>query len=285
MSATERDISAGVNNFSSSRMNDDPLLYQNFNSVTRRDAKNCLDNYTKRLTWKVNDRILDIGCADGSVTNMINSYLPNNYEIIIGCDINSKVVKYANNRYANEKMKFIVLDIEGEMPEDLLGSFNHVFSFYTLHWIRNQEKGFKNIYNLMAEGGECLLSFLAQTPMYSIFQALSKTNKWSQWLSDFESFASPYYDCEDPDNIITNMLKRIGFKNIDVRCKQKLYYHRNTEALKKLAESVSPFKVPEEMTEDLYNDYIEVARDMKMVDEISDKVKYNYNLIIVYCTK
>lgn len=48
----------------------------------------------------------------------------------------------------------------------------------------------------MADGGECVLSFLAQTPMYSIFQALSKTNKWNNWLSGFDKFASPYYDCE-----------------------------------------------------------------------------------------
>lgn len=121
------------------RMNDDALLYQNYNSLTRRDAKNCLDDYTPRLTWKVNDRILDIGCADGSVTKILTTYLPDNYEVIIGCDINSKVIKHANICYANEKMKFIVLDIESELPKYLLESFDHVFSFYTLHWIRNQE--------------------------------------------------------------------------------------------------------------------------------------------------
>lgn len=116
-------------------------LYQKSNSMQKKGVLEILKDFSNKIQWKNNeDTVIDIGCGDGSVTNnILKNYLPDNFKIILGCDISQEVVRYANEHYKDNKIKFIVQDIEATIPEDLIGQFDHVFSFYTLHWIRQQE--------------------------------------------------------------------------------------------------------------------------------------------------
>lgn len=120
-------------------MNDDAVLYQKSNGIPRRDTVNFLNQYRNRLNFRQFDNAVDIGSADRSVTNIIGSFLPNDFKRLVGCDINESMVKFANAHQTDKRITFRVLDIEGHMPDDMSEAFNHVFSFYTLHWIRNQE--------------------------------------------------------------------------------------------------------------------------------------------------
>lgn len=114
-------------------------LYQQSNSVQKRDALACLDKHASKIKWKKgNNRIIDIGCGDGSVTNMLKKYLPSDFKLL-GCDVSESMVNYANEHHCNEQTSFTVLDIGGDMPEGMKGNFDNVFSFYTLHWIVDQQ--------------------------------------------------------------------------------------------------------------------------------------------------
>lgn len=116
-------------------------LYQGNNTLQKRDAIDCLEEYGRKIKWrKIGERIIDIGCGDGSVTvNLLKEYLPDNFEKLIGCDVSEKMVTYANCHYQDGRTKFSILDIEGKLPERMKRAFDHVFSFYTLHWIQDQE--------------------------------------------------------------------------------------------------------------------------------------------------
>ncbi|XP_037298385.1 juvenile hormone acid O-methyltransferase isoform X2 [Manduca sexta] len=213
-------------------MEDNPELFNKYNNVTKRDTAESLKEYAKKIKWRSNARVLDIGSADGSVTSILSTYIPQDYEILLGCDINSNSVKFANAQYGTERMKFFVLDIEKPIPEHLKESFDHVFSFYTLHWLTDPVMGYINIYHLLKPGGECFLVLSGKSPFYDIYHALSLTEKWAPWAKYFDTIVSPYHDCKDPDNIIFKSLKNIGFHHIDVRCKQKVFVYENTDVLK-----------------------------------------------------
>lgn len=113
-------------------------LYQKSNGMQRRDAIQCLDTYARKIKWRKHDRVVDIGCGDGSVTNIIKTYMPVNSKLL-GCDISEKMIDFANNKHSDSRTEFVVLDIEGKLPHGLRDSFDHAFSFYALHWIKNQE--------------------------------------------------------------------------------------------------------------------------------------------------
>lgn len=115
------------------------VLYEKCNSLQKRDALLCLEEYASKMRWKTSkNNILDIGCGDGSVTNMLKKYIPTDFKLL-GCDISEKMVNFANDHHCNEQTSFTVLDIEGDLPEGMKGKFDHVFSFYALHWIIDQE--------------------------------------------------------------------------------------------------------------------------------------------------
>lgn len=122
-------------------MNDDAELYQKSNTLQKRDALECLEEYARKIKWRnFSDSVIDIGCGDGSVTSSIlRRYVPNDCSRLVGCDISQKMVQYANKHYATDQVSFKVLDIEGALPRELKSSFDHAFSFYTLHWIKRQE--------------------------------------------------------------------------------------------------------------------------------------------------
>lgn len=121
---------------------EDAQLYHKHNNLQRRDALNCLEEYSFKIQWNFKgDRILDIGCGDGGVTtDVLKLFLPYNFKHLVGCDLSEKMIKFAKEHHENNRVKFTVLDIATrDLPPDMRESFDHVFSFYTLHWVHQQK--------------------------------------------------------------------------------------------------------------------------------------------------
>ncbi|CAG9578898.1 unnamed protein product [Danaus chrysippus] len=268
-------------------------LYHKSNTLQKRDARQCLEEYAKKIKWKNDgDAVIDIGCGDGSVTtSILKTFLPNNCKELVGCDISEKMIQFANEHHAMDNTSFTQLDIEGELPDELRERFHHAFSFYTLHWVRQQETAFSNIYDLLVRGGDCLLVFLGHMPVFDVYRLLARSTRWSFWLKDVDRYVSPYHDCQDPEKDIKRMMTTIGFKNVEVKCVQKLFVYTSVEAVKKAVNAVNPFKIPIEMQEEFLEDYVKIVRDMQLVDHVNNNVdgpvhvRTNYNLIIVYGKK
>lgn len=100
----------------------------------------CLEEYSHKIKWnKIGDTGIDIGCGDGSISVLVKNFAPYNYKKFVACDISEEMIKFASKRYEDENISFKVLDIGGDIPKDMEGAFNHVFSFYALHWVKDQE--------------------------------------------------------------------------------------------------------------------------------------------------
>lgn len=117
----------------------DPKFYQKVNNMPRKDVNEILKQ--DPIKWKEkNARIMDIGCGDGSVTMEIwRKFMPEIFFELIGCDINENNVKFAQEHYGSENVKFMTLDIQGKVPDELRGKFDHIVSSYTFHWVMKQE--------------------------------------------------------------------------------------------------------------------------------------------------
>ncbi|XP_045447646.1 juvenile hormone acid O-methyltransferase-like [Melitaea cinxia] len=268
-------------------------LYHRSNILQKRDALQCLEEYGKRIKWKNGrTKIIDIGCGDGSVTmSILRKFIPNSYERLVGCDISENMIQFANEHHASDHTSFMVLDIEGDLPNELRGNFDHAFSFYALHWIKHQEVAFTNIYDLLSEGGDCFLVFLGHIPVFDIYRALSRSTRWNFWLKDVDRFVSPYHDCQDPEKEVKRMMTSIGFTSVEVECLKKSFVYSSLDAVKRAVTAINPFKLPKDLEEDFLLDYINVLRDMHVIDHANNnidgpiKVEFNYNLIIAYGRK
>ncbi|CAH0406894.1 unnamed protein product [Chilo suppressalis] len=266
-------------------------LYEGNNNLQKRDALDCLEEFADKMMWKRSgDRIIDIGCGDGSVTvDLLKEFIPENFELLLGCDVSEKMVTFANVHHKNERTSFTVLDIAGRLPEELRSNFNHAFSFYTFHWIKDQEAAFNNMFDLLVEGGQCLLTLLGHNPVFDVYRILAESNKWGCWLHGVERFISPYHDSQYPEQEIRKLMKKIGFTDIVVTCQEKSFIYDSPEAVKKAVQAVNPFSMPKEVFDDFMIDYLNVVRDMNLIDEVNNNkpasVRSIYKLIVVFGTK
>lgn len=140
-----------------------PELYTNVNALQKRDAQEVLEEVKDLLPWSIGENVLDVGCGPGDLTtSLLTSYLANDYRVVstlqnkqqeetnddiiiniiiqVGCDISEAMVKYAQAKYGNDQFCFKQLDISNgniwmNWEE---GIFDKVYSFYCLHWVKDQ---------------------------------------------------------------------------------------------------------------------------------------------------
>lgn len=117
-------------------------LYKKSNVLQKRDAKSITDEFANLFNWRWDgsDALLDIGCGAGDVLfELVLPKIPINTKVV-GVDISKEMIKYANENYSNEYLKFFKVDIEDSKLNSPLqpNSFNFITSFYALHWIQNQ---------------------------------------------------------------------------------------------------------------------------------------------------
>lgn len=263
-------------------------LYEKANSMQKRDALNFLEDISPKLKWKKSiSNILDIGCGDGCVTSMLKKYIPTDFKLL-GCDISEKMVNYANDHHCNEQTSFTVLDIAGDIPEGMKGKLDHVFSFYALHWILDQERAFQNIYDVLSKDGECFTIFVAGAPVFDVYRTLSRNNKWSALFTDVEKYISPYHDSQDPAKEVRKMLEKIGYVNYKVEVKNLVYTYDNFRILWTTLQSINPFNIPKDREDDFKQDYLKILQDMKIVSKYNTddaSVNFKYRLIVVHAHK
>src|SRR3990167_6537043 len=94
-------------------------------------------------------RILDIGCANGYVTNTRFSHLDN--VDILGIDKNKSCISHASKQYKSEKMKFIVGDIENKNLE--MSEFDLIFCSYLMPHLANPFLAMCKLWKMLSSTG------------------------------------------------------------------------------------------------------------------------------------
>lgn len=116
-------------------------LYQRSNELQRVDTKLVLSEYAPLIKWNGFDTVMDVGCGTGDVTvDFLLPEIPTTYLKLVGTDISDSMIRYANETYQNlPRVSFERLDISGAIDAKFLNYFDHVTSFFCLHWVQNQK--------------------------------------------------------------------------------------------------------------------------------------------------
>ena len=100
---------------------------------------------------------MDIGCGTGSTTRLLNDF---QCDRIVGCDIDPKMIGFAQKYNSTDKIDYVVQDFGAEWdqldPElrELEGKVSVVFTNYAMAWIYdNKHNAATNIQRLLAEDG------------------------------------------------------------------------------------------------------------------------------------
>lgn len=211
-------------------------LYKRSNGVQRRDAKQVLDEFGHLLQWRSDgrDSLLDIGCGSGDVLmDFILPLMPLKFSRLVGSDVSEQMVRHARDNFPHTKISFQTMDIAGNLNDlDTIELYDHITSFYCLHWVENQRQALGNIYDLLNVNGDCLVAFLASNPIFEIYKELAKSMKWAKYMNDVNRFISPYQYSKNPVEEFGKMLGLAGFAEHTVVVRDKLFVYDGLDILK-----------------------------------------------------
>ena len=124
------------------KMNDDPLRYSKHCTFHKSDANNALEKCVKFLKCRDGDCVMDVGAGEGSVTfEILVPKLPTNFNKLVLWDVSPKFLHFAKNRTHDKRVEFFEEDITtSTIPDEFRQHFDHIFSFFCLHWIHDWEK-------------------------------------------------------------------------------------------------------------------------------------------------
>lgn len=115
------------------------------------------------LNPKEDERILDLGCGSGQLTDKINNLAKE----VIGIDKSPSMISDAQSKF--EGISFHVADAEDFHFEQ---KFDAIFSNATLHWVSDYEKAIASMYNNLKPNGRIVLEFGGKNNIENLFQAL-----------------------------------------------------------------------------------------------------------------
>ncbi|MBO9200868.1 MULTISPECIES: class I SAM-dependent methyltransferase [Niastella] len=117
------------------------------------------------LTPQEGERILDVGCGTGYLTNLIAA----SGALVTGMDNSIDMIAKARNEYPHLPFRLAsVTDFDFNEPYDAL------FSNAVLHWVIEKEQAVKSMYNNLKPGGRLVLEMGGKGNVETIIQALKK---------------------------------------------------------------------------------------------------------------
>lgn len=187
--------------------------------------KQIIDEFSPKFKWRPNghDSLLDIGCGPGDVTaDLILPMLPQEFSRLVCSDISEQMVSVARKTVQSPKAAFEVLDIGCPMDESVWTTpFDHITSFFCLHWVHDQRQALLNIYNLLNPDGDCLLVYVGSANGYTIFTELAKRPRWAPYLQDVHKHIPPFqFSCNAAQDL-ENILRDVGFSEYEVRLRNE----------------------------------------------------------------
>ena len=126
------------------------------------------ENVIEWLDPQKGEKILDIGCGTGQLTNKIHG----TGAIVTGIDASQEMIRKAEENYSD--IKFFVKDATDFSFDS---KFDAVFSNATLHWINKQKETLQCIYNVLKKGGRFVFEMGGKHNIESIHNAIKKAMK------------------------------------------------------------------------------------------------------------
>ncbi len=227
--------------------------------------KNILQNYTKKdnvfksfLTIKneytvlikknltTKSMVLDLGCGGGRLTTSINKFAKK----IIGIDFSKELIKQAKSNSKRSNVEYKVMD--GEKLVFAPNNFDVVVSHAVINkGMCRADKAFKGTFSILKPQGKLIVKMI-----------------YSTWGKEFK-FKGGYNKEE-----ITKILRKIGFKKINVFVNKQRFRANSYENVKWVRDTEAPQLSPKKVFEDFFR-----------ISKRKNNYSFDDSFMIVYAEK
>lgn len=205
------------------------------------------------LAPQKNERILDLGCGSGQLTNEIRL----NALEVIGIDKSKSMIADAKSKYDD-----IVFEVKDAANFKYDKPFDAIFSNAALHWVKNYKAAIQNMYDCLKQDGRIVLEFGGKGNVQIIVNQLRKSLLKRGY--DTQSNLQLWYFPSIAE--YTTALENEGFK-VDMA----QHYDRPTE----LADEITGIKDWITMFGEAFFNNVTIQHIEEIKEEVQELVKSN----------
>lgn len=182
--------------------------------------------YYKKRNWKGVENVLDAGCGTGKITKMLSSLITEGKLYAIDNDPNM-ILKAKENLCNIKNVKVIRCDLASIELDNIPIKFDVIFSNAVLHWILDHYTVLRKFYALLNFNGQLLIQcggYGNLKKSIAIFNYIKESPEFIQYFANWQKswyFAKP--------EKTKNILKEIGYKDVDVYLKKVLVNFESKE--------------------------------------------------------
>ena len=133
------------------------------------------------------EKILDLGCGDGTLTARLAALVPNGG--VVGIDASVPMIEAAKP-LETPNLKFLCRDID---DLDFVHGFDVVFSNAALHWVRDHDRLLRNVHQALKQEGVARFNFAGDGNCSNFFAVVRELMASEIYSRYFEAFLWPWY--------------------------------------------------------------------------------------------
>lgn len=141
----------------------------------------------KELDLQGTERILDLGCGDGTLTAQLSSLVPKG--TVVGIDASQGMIKVAQQKQGRN-LSFLLMDIN---DLDFSEEFNVVFSNATLHWVSDHQRLLSNVRRALCVDGVVRFNFAGDGNCSHFLKVIRESMALAGFSKYFEHITWPWY--------------------------------------------------------------------------------------------
>lgn len=133
------------------------------------------------------ERVLDLGCGDGTLTTVIAELLPQGE--VIGIDASQGMID-ASVAKTRDNLRFLLMDIN---ELDFVKRFDVVISNATLHWVKDHKRLLENVQRSFRDDGRLRFNFAGDGNCSRFFKVIREAMALDEFAACFTKFEWPWY--------------------------------------------------------------------------------------------
>ena len=169
------------------------------------------------------EKVLDLGCGDGSITAQLADLVPDGR--VLGIDASSGMIQTAK-QIRKSNLEFLLLDITAIAFEE---EFDLIFSNAALHWILDHESLLENCSRALCPGGSVRFNFAGEGNCANFYAVVREAMEMEDYKEYFCDFSWPWY--MPPVQTCRRLVEQARFRDIKVWLENADRYFPDEDAI------------------------------------------------------
>ena len=206
-----------------------------------------------KISLQGNERILDLGCGDGYLTEQLALLAPNGK--VLGIDASVGMIQTAK-KICRDNLDFLHMDINELCFSN---EFDIIFSNAALHWVKDHKRLLQNSHAALKPGGILLWDFGSDGNCSNFLAVIQKKIGEKKYIEFFKDFEMPWF--MPSKSHYTELIADIGFSHFTItEVNRDRYFSTSDDMIKWIDQpAIVPFieRIPDTLKNSFREEVIE----------------------------